>query len=416
MMRCADVLRQTTRTTCCANRRNVQARGTRRSGIEERGAAPASSSRGEKLPMSLRRLRNSFLAAATCAAILAPGPVAAEESLRDLIVRARAVFDGAQYEEALDLFEKILARDDHPVPRLYKARCLVALERELDTAARLLDSVAGSTKLGPLADEVPVLRERIAWLQRPARLTVTVEGAGATGARALVDGRDMGPAPYVADVSRGIHTVQVSGPGCDERTERFQAAPEDVIALRFRCEELSARVSITTQPAGATVYVDDQPLGTTPFPAPLMLSPGAHTVRAERKGHVAARRALDVAPGDTEDLLLVLSAEGEGGGSSAWAWTTLGTGVALVGAGVGFFAHYGIQYGKATLDPPPGRAADTVGTEDLIAGGVLAGVGAGLVVTSFFLWPDQESADAARAVPSLSPTPGGAVLGWSGRF
>jgi hypothetical protein len=58
-----------------------------------------------------------------------------------------------------------------------------------------------------------------------------------------------------------------------------------------------AAVTITTEPAGVEVAVDDAPIGTTPFAAPIVVDGGARRVRFSRRGFRTVVRVEQVAPG-----------------------------------------------------------------------------------------------------------------------
>jgi len=87
---------------------------------------------------------------------------------------------------------------------------------------------------------------------------------------------------------------------------------------------------------------------------------------------------------------------------ATWNWVGVGVSVALIGTGVGFLGHYAKERSDAhtsswvdaqgyTHDP------DRVKPTNAIVGGVAAGVGVAVLVTSLVLWPD------APAAVSVSP-------------
>lgn len=364
-------------------------------------------------PTAARARRSLALWLVAAVVWSAPAPArAGEPSVRDLAAEADAHLDAGRFEAALGVFDRILLRADHPIPRLYKALCLVELGRDLEEAEDLLDGVEGDERLGGLAARIPGLRQRLAELRRPGTLVVTVDGAQAAAAEVVVDGAPVGPAPYEAPLARGAHTVRVQGPGCEAREDPVEVAPATTAALRFRCELAPARLAIETTEDGMSVSINGERRGESPLMAPLELPAGAYTVRLEKHGFLPLQRSVELAPGDLVILdLEPLLAETDRG-SSLWAWTTLGTGVALVGVGAGFFIDYAIKVSDAQ-SPPEGLSPGTVSSEGLIVGGVATGVGAGLIVTSFFLWPGDGDAATARHAPAVAPIPGGASFGWS---
>jgi len=67
-----------------------------------------------------------------------------------------------------------------------------------------------------------------------------------------------------------------------------------------------ASLTIDTDPPGATVQVDGAELGTTPLLTPLRLAPGTHAVSATRAGHQSAMRAVTLAEGEGQRIVLSL--------------------------------------------------------------------------------------------------------------
>jgi len=63
----------------------------------------------------------------------------------------------------------------------------------------------------------------------------------------------------------------------------------------------TGRLSVTSEPAGAKVFVDNVPWGTSPADVP-DLSPGAHTLRLEREGYESMTMAFSIREGQTTTL------------------------------------------------------------------------------------------------------------------
>jgi hypothetical protein len=116
------------------------------------------------------------------------------------------------------------------------------------------------------------------------------------------------------------------------------------------------RLTIVTDPPGADIFIDDAPVGRTPFDGSLAVSVGRLKVMAVLAGRPSATRYVDVAAGDEASVVLqlapptaaaspvsqvlpsldVTTRTPAGGGSSGWrtaGWIV--TGVAAAGA-VGF--------------------------------------------------------------------------------
>lgn len=74
-------------------------------------------------------------------------------------------------------------------------------------------------------------------------------------------------------------------------------------ALRTR----PGRVTVTTDPPGASVTLDDRPVG-GPTPTEVEVPPGGHILRAALRGRQTAERSLDLGPGVRETVTLALAA------------------------------------------------------------------------------------------------------------
>lgn len=78
---------------------------------------------------------------------------------------------------------------------------------------------------------------------------------------------------------------------------------------RVRLARLAASlalVEVSSDPPGARVILDGEPLGTAPLDHPVPVEPGAHTLEARLAGHEAATIELDLAAGQREPVVLVL--------------------------------------------------------------------------------------------------------------
>jgi hypothetical protein len=122
------------------------------------------------------------------------------------------------------------------------------------------------------------------------------------GARVLVDGREYGRTPVtVGNLSRGAHKVRVIRDGYepDERqvtvtsaqrahsmTVRLSPQPPAAIASAARrpAAPSVAPLTVESRPAGATVFLDGQPVGTTPLVLP-DVAVGEHAIHLDRDGY-----------------------------------------------------------------------------------------------------------------------------------
>ncbi|HKU39151.1 MAG TPA: PEGA domain-containing protein [Polyangiales bacterium] len=131
--------------------------------------------------------------------------------------------------------------------------------------------------------------------------------------------------------------------GGSELTDaRRSEVEQNIVRLRARL----ATVTLTTNQAGAEIYVDDTLIGTAPLSEPLKVSVGRRRFVAVKHGFPDAERVVDVAAGDELDVELefkeraqldlaklegVLNKRDEEAAPSPALWTGIATG--LIGAG-----------------------------------------------------------------------------------
>jgi TonB family protein len=129
---------------------------------------------------------------------------------------------------------------------------------------------------------------------RPGLATFRIEAEPA-GARVWIDETDVGPAPVALPVTGGRHTVRVAVDGYAPAELSLDiAAGTAPPPLRFVLEPVTARLSVTSEPPGATVRVDGKTVGVSPIQA-VSVAPGRHEVRVEKRGY--RTYAHDIRPG-----------------------------------------------------------------------------------------------------------------------
>ncbi|QSQ22453.1 PEGA domain-containing protein [Pyxidicoccus parkwayensis] len=223
--------------------------------------------------------------------------------------------------------------------------------------------------------------------------------------------------------------------------QRRDEVQREVDRLRSRV----ATLDIVTRPVGATVSVDDQPVGRTPLSEPVLVSAGRRKVTAELPGEPPVTRVVDVAGMDTVKVQLDfappptpkpaavakpettapvsptpgLTARAEPRGFPWKMWTA--TGALAVGAGVTAIMAssassdlkkqrdtFGVT--RAQLDDASSKAKTLALTSDVLTGAtvVAAGISAYLTFT-------RGPSDAAPG-PSVSLGVGPGSVGVAGAF
>jgi hypothetical protein len=208
------------------------------------------------------------------------------------------------------------------------------------------------------------------------------------------------------------------------RVERYRSAAATMLSdneKREADEFLSAAamnvgtVTVTSNVEGTAITVDDQLLGTTPLPKPIVVDEGDHRVRFARGGYRTVERRERVLAGGQLRWVVELERESSGPAATQGAAqvappaaaqqnlagpSRLGplllAGGGVVAAGIGTFLVIGAHDDAKTIEAdcgtrcPPSRW-EAGQTQERI-GDVLLGIGAAAIVTGVVWWILQPSA------------------------
>jgi hypothetical protein len=188
------------------------------------------------------------------------------------------------------------------------ANCYKALQRYGDALAvieRLKRDFAG--KLKPEIKEA-VEREQQDIQSLVARLTLRTVPPDAT---IKVDGKDVGQGPTLGPLllGPGEHEIEAARPGrrSERRTVKLVSGVNRT--EKFELEVETGQVVVLVNLAGASVFVDDRQVGTTPLTETLSLPPGRHVLSVRAADHEDAEREFEVQAGAKQVLDIVLSAK-----------------------------------------------------------------------------------------------------------
>ena len=188
------------------------------------------------------------------------------------------------------------------------ANCYKALQRYGDALAvieRLQRDFSGKLK--------PEIKEAVERQQQDiqslvARLTLRTVPADAT---IKIDGKDVGQGPTRGPLllGPGEHEIEAARPGrrSERRTVKLVSGVDRT--ERFDLEVETGQVVVLVNLAGASVFVDDRQVGTTPLTETLSLPPGRHVLSVRAVGHEDAEREFEVQAGAKQVLDIVLSAK-----------------------------------------------------------------------------------------------------------
>jgi len=126
------------------------------------------------------------------------------------------------------------------------------------------------------------------------------------GAVVTIDGKEMGEAPLETKVLPGKHTVSLAHPdgrGAEQQIEITRKPRRITIPLPKAGGP--GTLNIHSDPPGATVFLDDQRLGQTPFQGDI--HPGKHVVVVERGGYVKQEREVNFREGHDSELSFSLA-------------------------------------------------------------------------------------------------------------
>jgi serine/threonine-protein kinase len=139
---------------------------------------------------------------------------------------------------------------------------------------------------------------------RPGGLRVETDPPGAA---VYIDGQNAGPSPVALPRIRpGVHMVRVARDGYAPAGLTLEVRNgEPLVPLRFVMEPLTAKLRVRSEPEGALVRLDGQPVGTTPLES-LDLATGRHEVRLERRGYAPAATEVEGRWGQLADVSLRL--------------------------------------------------------------------------------------------------------------
>jgi len=111
----------------------------------------------------------------------------------------------------------------------------------------------------------------------------------------LVDGKDVGAAPWEGDLPPGDHMLEARGPRFAADARPFTLARKQRLDIVLDATSTMGHVRITTSPASATIRVDGQEVGTGVWDAEV--PPGPHHVDVAAPGAPHAVRDLAVVRG-----------------------------------------------------------------------------------------------------------------------
>ncbi len=188
-----------------------------------------------------------------------------------------------------------------------------AFAQEDDDLLAPLAPTAGKKKPPPKAKPPPVVRpaappEVAAPPAAPAKSTLFVKvPAGLKGAKVYVDHGAVASSPGEAlEVSAGDHLVEVKLPGYADFSKSVKAAGGKLVEVQATLEAVAGLLSVTGDPAGATVAVDGKEVGALPVSG-VVLAPGDHRVSVMKDGYKSDFQTVSVQKGKESAMVARLT-------------------------------------------------------------------------------------------------------------
>lgn len=105
----------------------------------------------------------------------------------------------------------------------------------------------------------------------------------------------------LANCQKALHRYAAALSTIQELRAHFAADLESDPAFQAKVEETArsileraGKLNVTSKPLEAKIFVDGQPVGTTPLPEPLLLGPGEHIVTAKLPGFVTKEQKVSI--------------------------------------------------------------------------------------------------------------------------
>jgi formylglycine-generating enzyme required for sulfatase activity len=100
----------------------------------------------------------------------------------------------------------------------------------------------------------------------------------------------------------GVYPLRVTAPGYHPYVRELTVSREDTQRQEVILQPLPGRLSISSQPEGATLFVDGEPVGSTPLEE-LPVEAGNHELRLELPRYLPLTQALDITGRDVQQSL-----------------------------------------------------------------------------------------------------------------
>ena len=162
-------------------------------------------------------------------------------------------------------------------------------------------------------------------------LAITTEPPGAS---VTVDGKVLGKTPFIGVVPPGDHALELKLEGRRRAQAQIMMPDDRDLDLRFTLERADlarkAFVAISTEPAGAEVFIDGRQEGRSPYR--VELPPGPHVVKLQSPGYKSYEKKFTMPDGNDLDVTVAMvPVVAQGPGALELAVSPIGAAVSVDG-------------------------------------------------------------------------------------
>ncbi len=144
---------------------------------------------------------------------------------------------------------------------------------------------------------------------------VTVTDPTGKGMRVLVDGIDVGAAPWEGDLPAGTHTIAGRSSNATATPQNVDVAVGSKTQIVLAAQAATGHVEITTSDGQGFVIVDGKPVAEGNFAGELPV--GTHVLRVKREGYETWEKTIDLQERETIAETVTLRAAAGGSSSSS---------------------------------------------------------------------------------------------------
>ena len=127
-----------------------------------------------------------------------------------------------------------------------------------------------------------------------------------SGAKVYINGNYKGKTPLTLELEPRTYDVKLTKQDYEEYTTTVTLSPGEEKTISATLTPEFGFLTVTSEPSGAKVYVDDNYIGETPINQ-YKLSTGEHKVKVEKSGYATFTKTITIKPGETTSVKATLT-------------------------------------------------------------------------------------------------------------